>query len=296
MLCSDERIAALWPSEEDPMTAGAAHYAVNTYAWTLSHPARACLEGLAARGHRQFELMMYPGHMWPADMDAAARRAFRKFLDDGALSIITLNMPNVDLNVAAAVPGMRAYSLGVVEQIVGLAGDLGVPGVVIGPGKPNPLLPAPREQLTGWFFEALDVLAPLAEARGTALWVENMPFAFLPGADELMAAIERYGNPRLGVVYDIANAVFAREDLGRGLRRVRSRLKLVHLSDTPLDVYRHAPVGTGVVPFAAVPPLLEEVGYAGPPMLEIICADPDTEIPASIRALDAMGWRRGDRR
>ncbi len=278
------------------MTASAAGYAVNTYAWTLSHPAQACLEGLAARGHRLFEVMIYPGHMWPADMDAAARRALRRFLDDRGLSVITLNMPNVDINVAGATPDMRAYSLGVVQQIVGLAGDLGVPGVVIGPGKPNPLLPAPREQLTGWFFKALDVLAPLAEARGTALWVENMPFAFLPRADEMMAAIERYGDGRLGVVYDIANGVFAREDLGQGLRRVRSRLKLVHLSDTPLDVFRHAPVGTGVVPFAAVPPLLEEVGYVGPPMLEIICEQPDTEIPASIHALDAMGWGRIARR
>lgn len=76
---------------------------------------------------------------------------------------------------------------------------------------------------------------------------------------------------------------------GNGLRRVRARLKLVHLSDTPLDVFRHAPVGTGVVPFAAVPPLLEEVGYSGPPMLEIICERPDSEIPASIEALETMG-------
>ncbi len=274
------------------MTTRAAAYGVNTYSWTLSHPARACLEELAARGHRVFEVMMYPGHMWPAHLDAAARRDFRRFLDDRDLAVVTLNMPNVDINVAGATPDMRAYSLDIVKQIVNLAGDLGVPGVVIGPGKANPLLPAPREQLTGWFFEALDVLAPLADSRGTALLVENMPFAFLPRADEMMEAIERYGDPRLGVVYDIANGVFAREDLGQGLRRTRSRLRLVHLSDTPLDVFRHAPVGTGVVPFDAVPPLLEEVRYAGPPMLEIICEHPDREIPASIEALEAMGWGR----
>jgi len=278
------------------MTASNAGYAVNTYAWTLSHPAQACLEGLAARGHRVFEVMMYPGHMWPADMDGAARRAFRRFLDERGLSLTTLNMPNVDINLAGATPDMRAYSLGIVQQIVTLAGELGVPGVVIGPGKPNPLLSAPREQLTGWFFQALDVLAPLATARGTALWVENMPFAFLPRADEMMEAIERYGDGHVGVVYDLANGVFAREDLGQGLRRVRSRLKLVHLSDTPLDVFRHAPVGTGVVPFAAVPALLEEVGYAGPPMLEIISPQPDTDIPASIEALETMGWGQVARR
>jgi sugar phosphate isomerase/epimerase len=202
----------------------------------------------------------------------------------------------VDINVAGATAEMRAYSLEVLAQVIGLAGDLGVPAVVIGPGKANPLLPAPRERLIGWFHRALDVLAPLAEARGTALWVENMPFAFLPRADEMMEVIERHGDPRLGVVYDIANGAFAREELAQGLRRVRERLRLVHLSDTPLDVYRHAPVGSGAVPFASVPPVLEEIGYAGPPMLEIICERPDAEIPASIQALEAMGWGRIARR
>ena len=119
-----------------------------------------------------------------------------------------------------------------------------------------------------------------------------MPFAFLPTADEMMEAIEHHGDPRLGVVYGIASGVFAREDLAHGLQRVRGRLKLVHLSDTPLAVYRHAPVGTGVVPFAAVPPVPEQIGYEGLPMLEIICYQPDAKIPASVEALEAMGWGR----
>lgn len=265
-------------------------YAVNTYSYTLTHTAGACLAALAARGHDTFELMMYPGHIWPADMNQAARRAFRTFLADHGLSVITLNMPNIDINVAAATVEMRDYSLAILQSVIDLAGDLEVPGVVIGPGKANPLLPAPRERLIGYFHQALDVLAPLAVQRGTALWVENMSFAFLPRADEMMQAIEAYGDPAIGVVYDLANAAFVHEDLGEGLRRVQQRLKLVHLSDTPLDVYRHAPVGDGVVDFASVVPVLAEIGYAGPPMLEIISDRPDDDIPASIARLDAMGW------
>ncbi len=274
------------------MTANAQGYAINTYAYTLSHSAEACLRHLAGRGHRQFEVMMYPGHIWPGDMAPAARRDFKRFLADHELEIVTLNMPNVDLNVAAAAAEMRAYSLALLEGVVGLAGDLEVPGVVIGPGKSNPLMPAPRERLIGHFRDALDVLVPLADAAGTALWVENMPFAFLPGADEMMRVIEDYGDDRLGVVYDLANGAFIEEDLGEGLRRVEKCLKLVHLSDTPLEVYRHAPVGQGIVPFADVVPVLEEIGYSGPPMLEIICETPDDDLPASMAALDAMGWDR----
>ena len=265
-------------------------YGINTYAYTQSHTAQACLEDWARRGHTDFEVMMYPGHAWPADMDAGARHQFKRFLADAGLRITTLNMPNVDINVAGATSQMRTYSLAVLRGIVRLAGELEVPGVVLGPGKPNPLFPMAQDKMTDHFFAALDVLAPLAEQCGTALWVENMPFAFLPQADQMMAAIERYGDPRIGVVYDIANAYFVREDLGAGLERVRDRLKLVHLSDTPLDAYRHAAIGEGTIDFASVPPLLDAVDYDGPAMLEIISDRPDTDLPASIEALDAAGF------
>ena len=164
--------------------------------------------------------------------------------------------------------------------------------MVVGPGKANPLMPMSRERLISHFFRALDELAPHAERIGTQLYVENMPFAFLPDAEGLMAALERYGDERIAVIYDVANAAFIGEDPGEGLRRVQGRLKLVHLSDTPREVYRHSRVGEGVVPFAAIPPVLDEVGYADLPMLEIIAPDPDQAIRASIERLHALGWPR----
>jgi sugar phosphate isomerase/epimerase len=265
-------------------------YAVNTYSYTLGYPAADCLRHLADLGYREFELMMYPGHCWPADVDAGARRRLAALLRERELRILTLNMPNVDLNVAAAAPEMRRHTRGILRGVVELAGDLGVPGVIIGPGKPNPLLPAPRAQLLGYFHEALDELAPLASRAGTRLLVENMPFAFLPDADGLARAVEAYGSREIGFVYDLANAFFVREDLGEGLRRLRDRLALIHVSDTGLAAYRHDAVGLGAVPFARVPPVLEEVRYRQPVMLEIISADPDRDIRESIQRLAAMGW------
>jgi sugar phosphate isomerase/epimerase len=199
-------------------------------------------------------------------------------------------MPNIDLNVAAAGEELRRHSLGILPGVIVLAGDLGVAGVVIGPGKANPLMPAPEEALLGHFFRALDQLAPHAERVGTRLLVENMPFAFLPRADQLMAALERYGDERIRVIYDIANGYFAGEDPRDGLRRVEPRLALVHLSDTPRDVYRHSAVGEGSVAFAEVPPVLAEVGYRDLPVLEIIAADPDRAIGDSARKLLELGW------
>lgn len=274
------------------MTRAAATFAVNTYSYTLSHTARDCLAGLANRGFTTFELMIYPGHLWPADLDPSARRDLRRFIESSGLTVTTLNMPNIDLNVAGAAAEMRAYSLANLCGVVQLAGDLGVPGVVLGPGKANPLFPAPMERLTSYFYAALDVLEPLAQNVDTSLYIENMPFAFLPGIDALMQALDHYGSDRIGVVYDVANGHFINEDIGDALRKCRHRLKVVHLSDTNQSRYRHDPIGLGTVNFAPVPAVLAEIGFTPKPMFEIISTDPDRDIEASAARLLGAGWDR----
>jgi L-ribulose-5-phosphate 3-epimerase len=271
----------------------AAAFGCNTYSYTLSSPADDCLAHLAGLGFREFELMMVPGHLWPPEVGAAGRTALRRRVEALGVAIVTLNMPNIDMNVAAIAPEMRSYTLDLLRGIVELAGDLGVPGVVIGPGKTNPLFAAPRERLTGYFFAALDELAPLAHKAGTALWVENMPFAFLPKIDEIVSVLDRYGDPAIGIVWDAANSHFAGEDLGQSLRRCRERLKLVHLSDTGPAVYRHDPVGAGTVPFASIPPVLADIGHRRRPMLEIISGDADRDIAASAERLLVAGFGGG---
>lgn len=267
-------------------------FAINTYSYTLSHTARDCLGWLADRGYTEFELMMYPGHMWPADFGEASRRDLRKFIESNGLTVATLNMPNVDLNVAAAAAEMRDYTIANLRGVVQLAGDLGVPGVVIGPGKANPLFPAPMERLESYFYAALDELEPLAQKVGSALYVENMPFAFLPGIAALMQSLDRYGSDRIGIVYDVANGHFINEDIGAALRKCRSRLKVVHLSDTNQKVYRHDTIGLGSVDFAPIPAVLAQIGFTKKPIFEIISPNPDRDIEDSAAKLLGMGWAR----
>jgi len=274
------------------MNNNAPFFGCNTYSYTIGYTAEDCIRRLAEFGFVEFELMMYPGHLWPPDTDTARRTALQRLIAQRNLRVVTLNMPNIDMNVAGASVEMRRYTLDLLRQIIELAGDLGVPGVVIGPGKSNPLFPAPRERLEGYFFAALEELSPIARKVGTALWVENMPFAFIPDIEGLMQALDRHGNEDIGIVYDVANGHFIKENLGVALRRCRTRLKLVHLSDTGRQVYRHDPVGAGDVPFAQVPPALHEIGYTRLPMLEIIAPDAEKSIIASTDALAGMGFVR----
>jgi sugar phosphate isomerase/epimerase len=271
--------------------AAASAFGINSYSYSIGMNAEDFLTKLAGRGYRAFELMVYPGHLWPKEMSSAQRARLRHHTERLGARLVTLNMPNIDVNIAAASDDVRELSIDHLERVVALAGDLGVPGVVIGPGKANPLYPMPREALRGHFFRALDHLVPLARKAGTQLLVENMPFAFLPGMRELMTALDSFGSAEVGVVYDVANGYFIKEDLGEGLRLSRPRLMLVHLSDTGHAAYRHDAVGLGTVPFAEIPPLLAEIGHAERPMLEIIATDADQRIDDSARKLLAAGFK-----
>jgi deoxyribonuclease-4 len=271
-----------------------ADFAINSYSYTLDHTGRQFLDKLADRGYVEFELMMYPGHLWPKDMSASDRKDLRQHIERRGLKITTLNMPNIDINIAGASKEMREYSLDLLQRLVEFAGDLGVPGVIIAPGKANVLYSMPRNQLMGHFFAGLDRLAPIAKKVGTKLVLENMPFTFLPKVDEMLATLDRYGNPDIAVMYDVANGWFVKEDIAGALRAASKsgRLVLVHYSDTNQTVYRHDAVGLGTVPFAAIPAVLKEIGFTGRPMLEIIAPDADAVIDDSVRRLTEAGYGR----
>jgi L-ribulose-5-phosphate 3-epimerase len=269
----------------------APRFGLNTYSYMLLEDARACVLRWAEKGFRDFEIMMHPGHLWPAETTGSQRKELRRTFEEAGIRLVTLNMPNVDLNVAGTTEDMRAYSLDIIERIVELGGDLGAAGVVIGPGKPNPLMPAPRERLASYFLAALDRLAPVAERSGTALWVENMPFSFLPDAFSIMRVLDRYGNPAIGIVYDLANGYFIHEEPEEALRAVHRRLKLVHISDTPRHAYRHSPIGTGTLPIASIPSVLRNSGYGDVLMLEIVSDEPETAIRDSCERLKRLDWQ-----
>jgi L-ribulose-5-phosphate 3-epimerase len=268
----------------------APRFAANTYAFMLHEGVRKTLERLARQGFREFELMAHPGHLWPPDMDKGERDGFRRFVSDAELRLVSLNMANVDLNIASTFPEMRAYSIGILESLIGCAGDLGIAGVVITPGKPNPLMPASRKLLTSFFLDALERLDPLAIGAGTSLWLENVPFSFLPDAVSLMDALDIFGDPEIGCVYDLANAHFIAEEPAAALERIGKRLRLIHVSDTPRDHYRHAPIGQGSVDWSGLPRLVARCRYASPIVLEIVSETPEADLCAGRSALQGLAW------
>jgi sugar phosphate isomerase/epimerase len=271
------------------MKNAAAGFGVNTYSYIFGGSAADTVARLADQGYGGVELMFFPGHLWPAQLDASGLRALRR-LCEARLRLVSVNMPNVDINVAAAAEEMRDYTLDLLVKFVRCAGELGAGGIIVGPGKANPLFPMPGDRMISYFYRALDTLAPLARKVGTKLFIENMPFAFLPDAEALMRVVDLYGDPSIRIIYDVANAHFIGEAPTEGLRRVRERLSLVHFSDTYRQSYKHHRLGQGDVPLAGIASVMKEIGCTELPMLEIISHHPDTDIADSCRRLQQAGF------
>ncbi len=61
------KVAPRTDERDSRMNRNTARFACNTYSYTISHGAEACLFHLADLGFTDFELIIYPGHMWPPD-------------------------------------------------------------------------------------------------------------------------------------------------------------------------------------------------------------------------------------
>jgi sugar phosphate isomerase/epimerase len=117
-----------------------------------------------------------------------------------------------------------------------------------------------------------------------------VPFSFLPDTVSLMDALDDFGDPTIGCAYDLANAHFIGEEPDAALDLIAKRLRLIHVSDTPRNHYRHAPIGQGSVDWAGLPGLVARCGYASPIVLEIISETPETDLCAGRSLLQGLAW------
>lgn len=265
-------------------------YAINTFSYIWQRPAADCIRHLVGQGYTRFEILLTAPHLWPSEARRAARQDIVKLLMRDAAKVVSLNAGGFDNNLVSPAIDVREFAQRYLLDAIDLAADLNAGHVVMSPGVARALSPPPQVWLLGWFREGIEKLARRAETRGVRLLLENVPFAFLPLADDLMMAIEGLPVDSVGIIYDVANAVYCREDPCAGLTRVAERLHLVHLSDTPLETWRHDAIGRGVVPFRQFGEALRDIRYKGDVVLEIVSTNPDDDIRQSIEALGGFGW------
>jgi sugar phosphate isomerase/epimerase len=139
-------------------------------------------------------------------------------------------------------------------------------------------------------FDGLDALLTRAERLGVVVGLENGPTNFLDRAVQVAGVCAEVDRPSLRIVYDVANAQMV-EDPAASVTEVLPHLALVHLSDTTRARWAHTRVGRGDVDFEAVSRALDDAGYDGPSLMEIVdLDDPAGALTSSLDALRRWGW------
>lgn len=266
--------------------------AVNTYGYIWSTPAIDCIRRLTDLGYRNFELMIHPPHLPLDGMSAAARRELRSAIEAAGARITSVNMPSLDQNLASSFARVREASVAMFHDAIDLVADIGAPWLVTVPGRMSPLFPPPLESRMGWMRESIDKLLPHAEQRGIGLAIENVPFASFPDAATLGGFVRGYESKAIGVCYDAANAHFIGESVADGVASLADLLRVVHLSDTTRQAWRHDRIGLGDVPVADFMRALDRADFSGPCTLEIIDADTEGALADSVKILAGHGFAR----
>lgn len=269
--------------------------AASTFPFLYSHGGLDALKHLKTLGYDTYELMIFPPHCWPRELTVADKRDYKAWLNGEGGHVSSFCYPLLDNNPNGVDRLMRAYTLDRYKEAIDFAAELECPYVVAIPGPVNSLINPPHQWMLDWFVEGMKELVAYAKGTGVQLLLENVPFTYLPTAKDMAETAALIG-PEVGVNFDVCNSAFIKEDPAEAIRMLGSLVKNVHISDSGYDDFKHEKLGTGIVDPGSAAKALNDIGYEGVTVLEIITdaladgADPDGDIKESHDILAANGW------
>lgn len=270
--------------------------AATTFPYLYSRDGLDALKHLSSLGYENFELMIFPPHCWPRELETSKRREYRKWLDGEGKRITSFCYPLLDNNPNGQDVLMRQYTLDRYREAIDLAAEFGCPYLGAIPGPVNSLINPPREQMLAWFVEGMKALVDHARGTGVQLLLENVPFTYLPTARDMVDTAKLIG-PEMGVNFDICNSTYIREDTAAAIRMLGDLIRNVHIAESPHDEFLHAKLGAGIVDVTAAAEALDDIGFRGVTVLEIIADElspgttPDEDLISSHEILAQHGWK-----
>jgi L-ribulose-5-phosphate 3-epimerase len=182
-----------------------------------------------------------------------------------------------------------------ISSLFGAKVHLTIPGAVdvfFDPSRPV----QNYSEVMKWGSEGLFELLPHAESCGVKMGIENVWNKILITSGEMKAFLEQFNSPWVGCLFDVGNVIpFGYPE--QWIRHLREHIIAIHIKD-----YKRS-VGTadgfvdlfeGDVDFAEVMNALEEIGFSGPLVAEMIPHYPRfpmVRVSNTSRAMDAFMGR-----
>lgn len=264
--------------------------AAHTFGFVWQDSAEAALEALAAAGFRHVQLMAAPPHFDPWREDDARTTRLRGLMGRYGFDLLAGDLASSDINLASASGEVVGFAVDAYRRLAARCAELGAPAICVGSGRRHALLARANDRLMESFRPAFREIVTEARSHGLSVALENHPQGLLADAGAIRAFIEEEGYDDVTVIYDVANAVAIGENPVDGLAMLASRLSIVHLSDSPVGLWRHDPIGSGAIDFGAIRRELERQRYSGPVALEILSQTPLQGLLDGARRLVESGW------
>ncbi|AND89013.1 MULTISPECIES: sugar phosphate isomerase/epimerase family protein [Bradyrhizobium] len=261
----------------------------HTFGFAWDCVAEDAIERLAAAGYRTIQLMATPPHFDPWVQDAARTRRIRALIERHCLSLLALDLASSDINLASPSQHVVDFAVSSYVATIDRAAELGARWICVGSGRRHALLAKANDRLMVSFRDAFARIYDKAERAGVPVILENHPQGLLASAADITRFLDAEGYAGMPVIYDVANAVAIGEDPVEGLRALWPRLGIVHLSDSPKGQWRHDPIGSGEIDFAAIAALLRQRAYEGRIVLEILSDQPLKDIDEGAAILKRQG-------
>lgn len=246
---------------------------------------------LAEIGAVRVNLLATAPHLSSLVVDAATANAVLTGAQAAGVAIDAIDLPFLDQNFASPNLEMRDFTVAQGKRMVDLAQRLDARYITMLPGRmpPPSTLPAPKADFVAWLREGCDRLVPYAEAAGVRLLFENHPISVLGSVAELAQFASEYSGT-IQIAYDVANAELNGENQGESLRAVAPWMAQLHLADAAPQHGVHDPIGRGSIDFGALLRTVQEIGFAGTCLLEVVSPDPDRHLRESLTQLRTAGW------
>ena len=141
--------------------------------------------------------------------------ALRKDLEATGVKFVDAHAPfGVIEDLDLPLEGMRAAMIMRQKLALEVAAELGVDSITMHVGNtPEEFAPFSLEQLHGFILRSLDELLPVAERLGVVIAIENIWFP-TSTPEKLLAIIDRFRSPNLGLCFDAGHANLMARDRG----------------------------------------------------------------------------------
>ncbi|KYK47752.1 hypothetical protein A1D31_29565 [Bradyrhizobium liaoningense] len=261
----------------------------HTFGFAWDCVAEEAVAQLANAGYRTVQLMATPPHFDPWRQDAGRTQRIGALIERHGLSLLALDLASSDINLASPSADVVDFAVEAYMSAIDRAAELGAHWICVGSGRRHALLAKANDRLMTSFRAAFARVHDKAQRTGIPIILENHPQGLLASASDIVRFLDAEGYGDMPVIYDVANALAIGEDPVEGLNSLWPRLGIVHLSDSPKGQWRHDPIGTGDIDFAAITALLKQRSYGGKIVLEILSDRPLADLETGTARLKEQG-------